>query len=154
ALRPRETYATPWLHYRTGSTARQEFGVNARRLRSADQFVFGQRSLGNGRYRNRVKEPLPASDRFGQPTHINDSAYLKRESIRGVSQTRFSSKSQRAIIRCLKLIPLQQWICDRCGIGPQSPKDGWIELRSDELRPNGRDAHGFRIIHHLLAWPR
>ena len=48
------------------------------------------------------------------------------------------------------LIPLEQFICDRCGEVIHSKKDGWIEwLRTGDPRR----VHDFRIVHHVTASP-
>jgi hypothetical protein len=50
----------------------------------------------------------------------------------------------------MKLVPLQQWICDSCREVIQRPEDGWLEWVS--LYHNG--AHDFRIVHHKTRSPR
>jgi hypothetical protein len=50
----------------------------------------------------------------------------------------------------MKLVPLQQWICDSCGEVIQRPEDGWLEWISHSYD----DAHDFRIVHHKTRSPR
>jgi len=45
----------------------------------------------------------------------------------------------------MKLIPLQQWICDSCGGLIETPRDGWFEWYAGI---NDHVATGFRIVHH------
>ena len=45
----------------------------------------------------------------------------------------------------MKLIPLQQWICDSCGVLIEKPRDGWFEWYEGK---NDHAATGFRIVHH------
>ena len=45
----------------------------------------------------------------------------------------------------MKLISLQQWICDSCGGLIENPRDGWFEWYEGK---NDQAATGFRIVHH------
>lgn len=52
----------------------------------------------------------------------------------------------------MKLVPLQQWICDECGKIIKKPEDGWLEWLegvTESIQP-----YGFRIVHHQLASPQ
>lgn len=51
-----------------------------------------------------------------------------------------------------KLQPLQQWLCDTCGLPILHARDGWLEWR--DTPANGIQKHtGFKLVHHLLASP-
>ena len=54
----------------------------------------------------------------------------------------------------MKLEPLEQWICDRCGQVIESPEQGMVEWlqEKDETVPYYR-AYGFHIIHHDVYSP-
>ncbi|MEE8483079.1 MAG: hypothetical protein V3S46_00645 [Nitrospinota bacterium] len=44
----------------------------------------------------------------------------------------------------MKLIPLKQWICDKCGETIEKPEDGWLEW----LQKPHEGPHGYKIVHH------
>lgn len=49
----------------------------------------------------------------------------------------------------MKLIPLKQWYCDKCGQVIEKPEQGWLEwLHDGKFR-----AYGFKIVHHLKYSP-
>jgi hypothetical protein len=50
----------------------------------------------------------------------------------------------------MKLIPLQQYICDECGQLIESVDAGWLEWLIDESGIH----YGFRIVHHATSSPR
>ena len=50
----------------------------------------------------------------------------------------------------MRLVPLQQFICDTCGELIASPANGWLEWRKDA----DGTLTGFRIVHHATASPR
>ena len=47
------------------------------------------------------------------------------------------------------LTPLRQWICDSCHQTIESPKEGYVQWRTDNLR-----SFGFSIVHHQAYSPR
>jgi len=51
----------------------------------------------------------------------------------------------------MTLIPLQQWICDKCGQVIVKPEDGWLEWLA---APHTHRRRGFKIVHHTSASPR
>lgn len=52
----------------------------------------------------------------------------------------------------MRLKPLQQFICDKCGNLIKSPKEGWLEWIVSASPDN--TLHGFRIVHTAAASPR
>ena len=53
----------------------------------------------------------------------------------------------------MKLQPLKQWICDRCGEVIKEPGHGWLEWLS-ENREEQYLHHGFKIVHYKPYSPR
>lgn len=52
------------------------------------------------------------------------------------------------------LLPLKQFICDRCGYVIEKPEDGWIEwLHEKDEATQSYKNHGFKIVHHSSASP-
>jgi hypothetical protein len=49
----------------------------------------------------------------------------------------------------MKLEPLQEFVCDRCGELIKQPKGGWLEwLSGDDFK-----RHGFQVVHHKTYSP-
>jgi hypothetical protein len=53
-----------------------------------------------------------------------------------------------------KLRPLQQWICDSCGLPILRSEDGWIEVNQERIKNGPSKYHNFRLVHHARATPR
>lgn len=55
------------------------------------------------------------------------------------------------------LKPLQQFVCDKCGLIIESPKDGWVEWLGPDEEIDGiecRQYKGFKVVHHASASPQ
>ena len=53
----------------------------------------------------------------------------------------------------MKLVPLRQFICDKCGELIASPEDGWLQWRSTDEETRSVVYHDFIIVHHFPKSP-